>query len=164
MVSDFEIKSLPAQNALVIRTRTPVKMLGQVVGAAFGAVIRYLEELGEQPAGPSFAVYYNSDMQDLDMAAGFIVSKSLPGKGEIQPGEIPAGTYATCLYTGPYSKFAEAYAALSRWLEGQNRSVTQVAYELYLDDPSKTPHDRLRTILMQPILPEHESDESHKTS
>lgn len=164
MVSDFEIKTLPAQPTLVVHTRTPVKLLGQVVGAAFGAVIRYLGELGEQPAGPSFAVYYNSDMQDLDMAAGFVVSKPMPGKGEIQPGEIPAGTYATCLYTGPYSRLAEAYAALSRWLQEQNRSVTQAAYEMYLDDPSKTPHDQLRTILMQPVLPEIQADESRKTS
>lgn len=151
MVTDPEIKTLPAQPTLVVRTHAPVKQLGQVVGAAFGAVIQYLGELGEQPAGPSFAVYYNSDMQNLDMEIGFPVARALPGNGEIQAGEIPAGRYATCLYTGPYSNFAEAYAALSKWLEEQGQRVTEVAYEMYLDDPSITPHDRLRTILMQPL-------------
>lgn len=151
MVSDFEIKALPAQPALLRRTRASVKQLGQVLGAGFGAVLTYLGELGEQPAGPSFAVYYNDDMQNLDMGIGFAVSKPLPGKGEIQAGEIPAGKYATCLYTGPYSRIAEAYEALSKWLREQGQEVTDVAYEMYLDDPSRTAPDRLRTVVMQPL-------------
>jgi effector-binding domain-containing protein len=107
--------------------------------------------LGEQPAGPFFAVYYNDDMQNLDVGIGFIVSQLLPGKDEIQPSEIPAGSYAACLYTGPYSHIKEAYDTLGKWLQDNGRQATQVAYEMYLDDPSKTLPAQLRTIVMQPL-------------
>ena len=61
--------------------------------------------------------YYNMDMQDLDIEAGFPVSRGLSGKGDIQTGEIPGGKVATCLYTGPYSDIEPAYNALSQWMK-----------------------------------------------
>lgn len=151
MISDLEIKMQSAQPTLNIRTHVAIQNLPQVLGAAFGGVIQYLGELGEPPAGPSFAAYLSDDMQNLDVAAGFIVGKALPGKGEIQPGEIPAGTYASCLYTGPYSGFGAAYAEFGAWIQAQGRAPVGSAYELYLDDPAQTPPDALRTILRMPL-------------
>lgn len=151
MVSDLEIKSLPAQPALLIRTRASVRQLGRVLGPSLAAVLEHLSELGETPAGPSFAAYYNNDMADLDVGIGFPVAKALPGKGEIQAGEIPTGKYATCLYTGPYSHIQAAYAALTQFVQDNHVEVTIQAYEMYLDDPSRTPPEELRTTVMLPL-------------
>ena len=117
MSYECKVKEQPTQATLAIRTRVSVQDLPQVLGKAYGAIAQYLGELGEQPAGPPFVAYYNMDMQDLDIEAGFPVSRGLSGKGDIQTGEIPGGKVATCLYTGPYSDIEPAYNALSQWMK-----------------------------------------------
>ncbi|MCL5058422.1 MAG: GyrI-like domain-containing protein [Actinobacteria bacterium] len=146
-----ELVEQPAQPVLSIRTRSVVENLPQVFGQAYGAIIKYLSEIGEYPSGPPFAAYYNLDMQDLDVEAGFPVTKALPGKDSIKPGEIPGGKFASCLYTGPYSECEPAYNALTEWIKEKGCTPTGVAYEFYLNDPAQTPESELQTRIMIPI-------------
>lgn len=97
MAYSCEIKEQAAQPVLSMRVRTPVQGLPQQLGRMFGAVAQYLGELGEQPAGPAFVAHHNMDMQNLDIEQGFPVSKPLPAKGEIQPGEIPPQNLMTLI-------------------------------------------------------------------
>ena len=138
MSYQFEVKEQPAQKTLSIRTRAAVQDLPQVFENGYGAIAQYLEELGEQPIGPPFGAYYNMDMDDLDVELGFPVARSLPGKGAIEAGEIPAGRVATCLFIGPYSEMEPAYEALFKWMEENGHEGTGVSYELYLNDPRET--------------------------
>jgi effector-binding domain-containing protein len=146
-----EYQELPAQPTLAVRVKTRVEELPQVFGEWYSAIIGYLDELGETPSGAPFAVYYNLDMQDLEVGIGFPVARSLPGKGEIVPGEIPAGKYAACLYTGPYSELGTAYDGLNQWVTEQGYTASGLAYEIYLDDPLKTPPQELKTQLLFPL-------------
>ena len=139
------------QLTLSIRTRTSVQDLPQVFGKAYGAIAQYLGELGEQPAGPPFAAYYNMDMQNLDVEIGFPVSKKLSGKGDIKASEIPGGKVATCLHVGPYSAIAPAYNALSQWIKDNGYEATGVTYEMYLNDPAQTPPEELQTQILFPL-------------
>jgi len=140
-----EVREQPAQPTLSIRTRTPVQALAQVLGRVYGTIAQYLGELEEHPAGAPFTAYYNMDMQDLDVEIGFPVSKRLPGKDDIQASEIPQGKAATCLYVGPYSDIGLAYTALSEWIKENGYEATGVAYEMYVDDPTQTPPQELKT-------------------
>ena len=146
-----EVKEQPAQLTLSVRTWTPVQDLPDVLGQAFGAVAHYLADLGEQPAGPPFTIYYNMDMQNLDVEMGFPVARGLPGKGEIQASQISGGKFATCLHTGPYSEVGQAYSALSAWMQENKHEPTGIAYEMYLNDPSETPPEALQTQIMFPL-------------
>jgi len=145
MSYECEVKEQAAQPTLSIRTRTSVQDIPQVLGKAYGAIAQYLGELGEQPAGPPFAAYYNMDMQNLDIEIGLPVSRRFSGKDNIRASEIPSGKVATCLYTGPYSEIEPAYSALSRWIEDNRYEATGVVYEMYLNDPAQTPPQELRT-------------------
>ena len=152
MEYNCEVKEQPAQHTLSIRTRTAVENLPQAIGKAFGDVAQYvMGELGEQFAGPPFTAYYNMDMQDLDVEMGFAVLKKLSGKGDIQSSEIPAGKMATLLYTGPYSDMEPAYNALFQWIQDNGYEATGVAYEVYLNDPSEVPPEKLQTQIMFPF-------------
>jgi effector-binding domain-containing protein len=122
-----------------------------VLGKSFAAIAGYMEELGETPAGPPFAAYYNEDMQDLDVEIGFPVSRELPGRDDIQASQIPGGAAATCLHIGPYSQMGQAYSALSRWIQDNGHEVTGVAYEVYLNDSSETPSRELQTRIEFPL-------------
>lgn len=145
MTYKCEVKEQVAQPALSIRTRTPVQDLPQVLGKGYGAITQFLGELQEQPAGPPFAIYYNMDMQNLDVEFGFPVFRKLAGKDDIQASETPDGKVATCLYTGSYSEMESAYTALSQWVKDNGYRATGVAYEMYLNDPDRTPPQELQT-------------------
>jgi effector-binding domain-containing protein len=146
-----ELKEQPAQPTLVVRTRTSVQEFSQVLGATYGAIAQYLGAQGEFPAGPPFVAYHNMDMSDLDVEIGFPVSREMPGQGDIQPGEIPGGQFAACLYTGPYEQIEEPYEALAQWIEENGHEPTGISYEMYLNDPQETPPEELQTQILFPL-------------
>ena len=143
-----EVKERETQPSMSIRTRASVQDLPQVLGKSYGAIAQYVGELGAYPAGPPFVVYYNMDMQNLDIEIGFPVSKKLPDKAEIKPSEIPAGKYASCLYTGPYNEIEPAYNALTQYMNDNGYESTGIAIEVYLNDPSQTPPQDLKTEIL----------------
>lgn len=110
----YEVKllELPDQPTLGMRSILSVEKLPEFFVKAYGGIMAYLGELGEYPSGMPYAAYFNLDMDALDMEAGFPVSKEFEGRGEIIPGIIPAGKYASTLHTGSYDSVKAAYDAL----------------------------------------------------
>ena len=151
MTYNCEIEERKAQDVLSVRTKASVQDLPQVMGKVYGNIAQYLGEMGECPAGPPFATYYNMDMQNLDVEIGFPVSKNLQGKNDIKASKIPAGEYASCVFTGPYSDIEPAYNALSHWIKENRYEVTGIAYEFYLNDPDVTPPNELKTEILFPL-------------
>lgn len=145
------MKEQSPQAVLSIRTHTAVQNLPQLLGQGYTAIGQYLGELGEQPAGPPFAAYYNMDMENLDVEFGFPVTRSLPDRAEIKAGEIPGGPMATCVYTGPYGEMAPAYDELTRWVKDQGYEASGVVYEMYLNPPNQTPPAELQTQIIFPL-------------
>jgi len=146
-----ELKEQAVQPTLIVRATTSVQELPRVLGQAYGAIAQYLGQVGEQPAGPPFVLYHNMDMQALDIEVGFVVARHLPGKGEIQSGEIPAGKFASVLHTGPYDQCGPAYAALTQFVQGSGHAATGASYEFYLNDPQQTPPQELQTLIVFPL-------------
>ena len=146
-----ELKDQAVQSTLIVRATTPVQELPRVLGQAYGAIAQYLGQVGEQPAGPPFVLYHNMDMQALDIEVGFVVAHPLPGKGEIQSGEIPAGKFASVLHTGPYDQLGSAYAALTQFVQSSGHAATGASYEFYLNDPQQTPPQELQTLIVFPL-------------
>jgi effector-binding domain-containing protein len=118
---------------------------------AYSAIAQYLQEQGEHPESPAYAAYYNMDMQNLDVEIGFPVSRKLQGKKDIKTSKIPAGNYASCVFTGPYSDIEPAYNALLQWIKENEYEVTGIAYELSLNDPDITPPNELKTEILFPL-------------
>jgi effector-binding domain-containing protein len=112
---------------------------------------QYLGELGEQPVGPPFVAYFNEDMADLDIEIGFPVARELPGRGGVQPSEIPGGKVATCLHVGPYGEIEPAYEALTEFVAESGHEATGICYEVYLNDPQETPPEALQTQILFPL-------------
>jgi effector-binding domain-containing protein len=136
------------QPTYTVRTLTPVSELPQLMGDVYARLGGALGALGEEPTGPPFAAYHNMDMQDLDVEIGFTVARALTAQDDMQPGVLPGGTFAACLFTGPYAEIGPAYEVLSAWVEGRGHQTSGAAYELYLNDPSQTPPDQLQTQIL----------------
>jgi len=148
----FELTEQKAQPVLSIRARTAVGNLPQELGKAYRSIIRYLTELGEQPSeGFAFTAYYNMDMENLDVEMGFPVAKHLPAKGEIKPGEIPAGRQVSCLYKGPYNEMGPVYEAMTKWVAENGYTPTGICYEFYYNSPLEVPESELLTRIMFPL-------------
>lgn len=147
----FELTEQPAQPVLSVRKRTSVDNLPQELGKAYNEIISYLEAVGEKPSGPAFAAYYNMDMEDLDVEMGFPVSRAIEGRGEIMPGEIPAGKQVSCIYKGPYQDCGPTYEAMGSWITEQGHTATGVAYEFYYNSPMDVPESELVTRIVFPL-------------
>ena len=147
----IEVTEAAAQPTLAIRTRTPVSAIGQVMGEKFGAVYQYLMEIGGKAGEAAYSAYYNMDMNDLDVDIGFLVTKPLPGRGDIHSGEIPAGKQVSLMFKGPYEKMEPAYHAINEWMAASHCVPTGVAYELYYNDPSQVSPDELLTKIVFPV-------------
>ena len=140
-----EITHQSAKPTLSIRTRSA----GAEPARGDGPLLRRHRGLPGQPWArprpiPVYSAYYNMDMADLDVEIGFGVAAPLPGQGEIAAGWLPEGDVASLLYVGPYDGMAPAYEALGDFMQQKGRQPTGVAYEYYLNDPSKTARSRAR--------------------
>jgi len=148
MLYNCEVKEQKVQNALSIRKITSAQNLPQALGEAYMRIMQYMGELGENPVGAPYIAYFNMDMQNLEVEIGFPVATKLPEKGDVKPNEIPAGKYASCLYTGPYNEIEPAYKTLTKWIDDNGYEPTGIAYEFYLNDPGDTPPDKLQTQIL----------------
>ena len=140
-----ELVELTSRPALTIRTRITAQEIPQVFGDGFYEIGKYLEEVKAPLPDTAFAIYYNMDMQDLDIEFGVPLSQSLNGKDQIQASETPGGKSASCIHIGPYSEVEAAYNALFKWIKDNGYEPAGVAYEIYLNDPQETPPEKLET-------------------
>lgn len=148
---NIELKEQKAQPALCIRITTAVENLPQEIGKAYGSIMQYLNQMGEQPAEAPYTAYYNMDMEHLDVEMGFPVSKQLAGKDEIKAGEIPAGKYVECMYKGAYADMVPAYNAMNEWISKNGFTATGTSYEVYYNSPGEVPESELLTKVLLPV-------------
>lgn len=130
---------------------------GQVTMATLGSVADRIPEIfgwlgarGIAPAGPPFFRYHVIDMErQLEVEAGVPVASAVEGDGNVQPGTLPAGRYATLLHVGAPPTLEAATAALLDWAAERNLAwdVSETGagekwgcrLEFYLTDPAEQP-------------------------
>jgi len=148
MLDTCEVKEQKVQHSLSIRKTTSVENLAEVLGESYMKIMQYMGEIGECPTGAPYTAYFNMDMQNLEVEIGFPVATKLPEKDDIKPSEVPAGKYASCIHTGPYSEIEPAYNTLTKWVDDNGYKPSGIAYEFYLNDPGDTPPDKLQTQIL----------------
>jgi len=141
----YEIKDQKAQPVASIRTRTSVSKLPDVIGKAYGAIATHLEKTGGVCTGAPFAIYYNMDMNDLDVEMGFPVAKTVKENKEIKNSEIPGGKILTFTHVGPYNELEKTYGNAATWIKENNIKTNGIVCEIYENDPAVTPPDELIT-------------------
>jgi effector-binding domain-containing protein len=141
-----ELKELASRPALTIRTRTRIRDIATLFDKGYSSIARLLKERGKEPADPPFAIYYSMDMDnDIEVEFGFPVDEHLEGSGSITASTTPSGKAVTTLYVGPYDEVEPAYDFLMKWCTDNSLIMSGAAYEVYLNDPSRTSPDMLKT-------------------
>lgn len=140
-----ELTPLTPAPSLSIATRVSHSAIGDLFNEGFPSILALLSREGLSPVGPPFALYGNITPDELDVEFGFPVPPEAGGEGRIGRGETPSGPSVSCLHTGPYVKVEPAYSALLEWIAGNGCAATGRAMEIYVDNPSETPPEQLRT-------------------
>jgi effector-binding domain-containing protein len=107
----------------------------------------WIKRAGVQPAGPPFLRFYVIDMKGvMDFEVGIPVSAPMPDSGRVHAGVLPAGRYASLIYTG--SGLAGNKALIDwvranglefdRW-DDPKGDAFRARYETYLTDPKTEP-------------------------
>jgi len=158
MSYNCELSAIDPHSALVIKSRVHVEHLPDVFASSFASLVEYLEELGEDIIGPPFAMYYNVEMEDLDVEMGLPVARALPGRENIIHREISIPKAASTIHTGPYEEIESAYLALAEWMGNNGHEPEGGSYEFYLNDPGTTDPEELQTVIFIPVKSDEKSD------
>jgi effector-binding domain-containing protein len=148
---DMEIIELRERDTLAVRYRTPMAELSKSMGQAYGEVAAYMGKAGIPIAGPPFALYYNMDMDNLDVEVGFPVGGPAAGEGRVKPGRLPGGKMATATHVGSYESMAGTYEKLTACLGERGLEPETYVYEEYLNSPEDTPPEKLATNIYFPL-------------
>ena len=70
---------------------------------------------------------------------------------EVMLETVSEGRCVQVLHVGPYSAETETIHAMWAFAKQQGLSLNGRHHEIYLNDPSRTPPDKLKTILRQPV-------------
>src|ERR1051325_7101446 len=100
-MTDPKIEARKEQAYMGIRSRAALTELDRVIPEGLNAIFGWLGARGVGPDGPPFIRYYVIDMEGkMDVEVAVPVAKALEGEGQIRAGSLPAGRYASLVYTG----------------------------------------------------------------
>jgi effector-binding domain-containing protein len=115
MITGPKVEDRNERPYVAIRTQVTMQEMATVPDL-IGEVFACLGKQGVAPAGAPFIRYLVIDMDALlDIELGVPVANTLSGNGRISAGVLPAGRYASLVYTGDYAGLVEANAALLDW-------------------------------------------------
>lgn len=131
---EIHLTDLSRQPAAVVRAQVAPPDLPDFLGHAFEEVLAVIDQQGRAPAGPPFGRYVPNE-GGFAVTAGFPVDAEVHPSGRVTPDELPGGTAATTLHSGPYDAVAAAYDATTVWLADHGLTASGTPWESYFDDP-----------------------------
>ena len=102
MFTEPKLDDRPAQPYVGVRSQVPHSELSTVIPQSLDEIFGWLARTGvAKPSGAPFIRYHVINMEDmLDIELGVPVASAVAGEGRLQPGVLPAGRYASLVYTG----------------------------------------------------------------
>ena len=138
-----KIDQRPKTTYMGIRTITPFKGMSKVVAGISKEMNAWVSEHNVKPLGPPFLRFHVIDMRGfMDISFCFPVRKAMSDDGDVKSDFLPAGRYASLIYSGGG---ISGNRALIEWVRAQgmdfDRWDTEQGdnfrgrYETYLTDP-----------------------------
>jgi len=140
------------QHFLKIKKRTPAQEIPIVLGTCYGEILTYMHEVNLKMSGAPFVIYYNMDMNDLEIDICIPLAVESKGRGHIQSDKMDKGQYISTLHIGPYQTLNNAYRSVTEYIQTNNIAITGIAYEFYLNDPQEVAPEDLQTRIMFKLL------------
>jgi effector-binding domain-containing protein len=104
MITEPKIEHRNAQPYMGIRAQVTMQELGKVLPPLWGEVYGWLASKGLKPVGAPLWRYRVIDMAaKLEIDVAVPVATPVTGDTRIIADTLPAGRYATVIYTGPFA-------------------------------------------------------------
>lgn len=149
------IRDLPEQRLAAVRHIGPYPEIGQAF-ARLGAAAQAAGLLGRRDIA-MVGVYYDdpaaTPAAELRSDAAVVQPPAVATPAGLEERLLPAGRYAVATHLGGYDGLPAAWRRLTgEWLPTSGlHAAARPSYEHYVNDPSTTPADALRTDLYLPI-------------
>jgi effector-binding domain-containing protein len=148
-ITEPKLEDRTDQHYVGVRTLAAIPELPTVIPQLLGEVFAWLGKQGVAPAGAPFMRFHVINMESkMDIEMGVPVTSALPGNGRVSAGVLPAGRYATLIYTG-VTNGLEGNKALIDWAKAngiawdrwddENGDAFRSRYESYLTNPDDEP-------------------------
>jgi hypothetical protein len=142
-----KIDNRPERLYVGIRTLAPFKGMSKVVTRISKELDQWLKAEGVETSGPPFLRFHVIDMRGtMDITFGVPVPRPILVDGAVTAGVLPAGRYASLVYSGGG---IAGNRALIEWVRGQGLAFDRwdteqgdnfrSRYETYLTDPKIEP-------------------------
>lgn len=149
MIGKPKVEQRAEQPYMAIRTQATMQSLDTVIPQGIEEVFAWLGKQGVAPAGAPFIRYLVIDMEaQLEIEVGVPVANTLAGDGRILAGVLPAGRYASLIYTG-IDNGIQANWALLKWgaeqglvwdtWKAENGDGWGARFESFLTNPDEEP-------------------------
>lgn len=154
---DITRKTLPAQHYIYVDREAAYAEPGAIADAmasGFGAVFAFKEQNAIAPLSMPTSIYVAMpEGEIMAFRAGFFVSEADAGKaaGDVQAGVIAAGDVVAATHVGPYAALSQSHQALWKYVEDNALTAAMPVWEIYVDDPTTTPEDTLRTEIYRAV-------------
>ena len=146
-IGNPKIDRRPKLTYMGIRTNTPFKGMPRVIDRISRELNTWVSKKNFKTSGPPFLRFHVIDMRGfMDISFCVPVRKALPDDGDVKADFIPAGRYASLIYSGGG---ISANRALIEWVHAQGMDLDRWdtekgdnfrgRYETYLTDPKIEP-------------------------
>jgi effector-binding domain-containing protein len=141
-----------AKKVIGIRFKAEMKDLKVAFTKNYGLLGKFLAKNKLKMVGPPMACYYNWDpKKPLDVEAIFMVDKKIKGDKVIKFHELPAVKGVTAMHIGPYQKLRVTWNLVMDYIKAKKLKTMDMACEIYLNNPTKTKPELLKTQIFFPL-------------
>lgn len=148
-MTDYQLKDVTAQDYIYAERTCAMdpEVVGKTMGEAFGVVVAFATENGIALDGQPISVYHTYDPNTLTFRAGFFVKPEDAAKasGEVKADKTPSAQVLFLTHVGPYSELRTTYGEVMAYAEQNGLKFGAPTWEVYVDDPTTTPEQDLRT-------------------
>jgi len=150
------IDERPERHTAGIRLKAPIRDFKKIIPPTLTEVLSWVKEHGVGIGDPPFMRLYVINMEgEMDLELGVPVARTVQPDGRITPGVLPAGRYASLIYTGRDRGYS-GNGVLIDWAKKQGLEwdawddpaghAFACRYESFLTDPADEPdHKKWQT-------------------
>lgn len=161
------------QHALCISETVGTMRLGKVMGPAYQAILKRLQEQNIELSDRDipFTIYKHIEWNKVnqkgllatihmmffhkwDMDIGIPCPESVRGEGNIKDTTLESGKFVRAVHRGPYMKVGNTYQKILLYSSENNCSFKDYSIEFYLNDPREVPASQLETEVLVPLQPQ----------
>jgi effector-binding domain-containing protein len=151
MITEPKIEDRKQQPYVGIQAQVTMQEMGKILPPLWGEVYGWLASKGLKPNGAPLWRYRVIDMAaQMEIDVGVPMAAAVEGDDRVTADVLPAGRYATLIYSGPYEGLMQATSDLLGWAEkkgvvwdkwsaGPKGEAWQARIENYLTDPREEP-------------------------